>query len=69
MNAPRNQVLVAAGFFLGLTVLFTWPLPLRIGREIPLSGPPADPMHLLYGLTWGAKILRVSPDPDILPGE
>jgi len=47
--------------FTGLTLVFSWPLPAHMSREVPVSGNPVDAMHLLYALTWSSQVLGDNP--------
>lgn len=44
-----------------LTLLFSWPLPLHLLQAIPTGPEPADPLHILYGLTTGTANLLHRP--------
>ena len=57
----RLEPVLVAGYFLLFTILFTWPLASRLLVEIPRSTQPADPMHILYGLTTGARNILHNP--------
>ena len=43
------------------SVLFSWPLPLNWLTRIPTGPQPADPLHILYGLTTGTDNLLHRP--------
>lgn len=60
-SPSRGQGILAPALFLALALLFSWPLVLRLSREIPASGQPVDPQHILYGLNWGATALLENP--------
>jgi hypothetical protein len=60
-SRSRGQGILALGVFLVLAVVFSWPLVARLSREIPASGQPVDPQHILYGLCWGATALLENP--------
>jgi hypothetical protein len=57
----RRELLAALAIFALLALAFSWPLPLHLGTELPTSGFSLHPMHLLYGLSWGAHALATNP--------
>ena len=61
MTLSRRELFFALFFFALLTVIFTWPVVTHIRQEIPTSGQPVDPAHILYGLTSGARALAENP--------
>jgi hypothetical protein len=48
-------------FFLGLAILFTWPLAAHIASRIPGGGEGRDALNGLYVLTWGIHALANQP--------
>lgn len=61
MTLPRREFLFTLFYFALLALILTWPLLLHLRQEIPTSGQPADPAHILYGLTSGARNLAQDP--------
>ena len=61
MSVSKREWLVVLGIFLILSIALTWPVALNLRTRIPMCGSPADPEHILYGLTSGTRALLGDP--------
>jgi hypothetical protein len=56
---PGRELLVAFGVFLGLALVFTWPLVAHLGRAVPISS--VDPIFTSWILAWGPEGIHRAP--------
>jgi hypothetical protein len=61
VSISKREWLIVLGTFLVLSVGLTWPVALNLSTHIPMCGQPADPQHILYGLTSGTRALLEDP--------
>jgi hypothetical protein len=61
VSVSKREWVVVLGTFLVLSIALTWPVVLNLRTHIPMCGQPADPQHILYGLTSGTQALLSNP--------
>jgi hypothetical protein len=61
VTPTRRELLLVLPFFIGMAVLFTWPLATRLTSHVPGTADGVNAMVGLYVLTWGIHALANHP--------
>lgn len=61
MSRPRHEIALVVPFFLGLAILYTWPLGAHLTSHIPGTDDGRQALTGLYLLTWGIHALANQP--------